>query len=154
MAARVLEVADVLVARIRELLDAAAPGSTITREYVPEVSDESFDTWIDNLTELAVYVIPIRKAGSLQSRNKDNEDYTFSVIFIQKFTDAGRPTKEWMDDRVTIVAGIEDDIGDIRNPISGLWAEESEVSLIFDPGMYDANHAFWSVMTITLREVA
>ena len=156
MASRTLAVADVFATALQTFLTTNTIAATVSREYVPDVDDDAFDDWIDSATPMKVYVVPLKKKTALHTRGRDLTDYSFAVIFAEKYTSAGVPTKAWMDARVGYVELAEDQFGDIRNAFDStygkLWAVESEVTLVFDADTMREEHAFWSVWALTLRE--
>ncbi len=158
--ARILGIADLFATELERFLKQTLPQSTVTREYVPDVTDASFDAWIASLTPMAGFVVPVTYRDELFTRADDQSDYTLALIFAEKCTDTtatGRPPKAWMDKRVGLVAAALDYFGDARNAFNSdnglLWASEVGLTLVFDAGVYESNGAFWSTTTITLREI-
>jgi hypothetical protein len=154
---RLLEIADLFAGELGRFLEGYLPVSSVSREYVPEVNDANFEDWIANATPMKVFVVPMSKPSKLETRDNDTNDYRLGLVFVEQCTDAGRPSKEWMDLRVTAVDAAMDRFGDMRQALETenglLWAQEAETSLVFDPDLYVAQGAFWSQAAITLREV-
>ncbi len=152
MAARILEIGDDLAARIA----AFVPDATVTREYCPKIDDEAFAEWINNVKPLGIFVVPLTKLSELKTRRADNDFHGYGVIFAEKCTEGGVPSKEWLDARVNLVDLVESEFGDARKEwsFSGgtITPVESEISLIFDPDAVRVNNAFWSLWNLKLRE--
>lgn len=158
MAARSLEIGDLLASRLELFLRGHLPGTTVTRTYTPFVDDDAFEAAIGNAKAMLVYVVPMRKTSTLETRGEDIDDYSYRIVFVEKCTEAGLPDNEWMDLRVTTVEAAEEQFGDARNPFETengqLWAQESEIDLIFDSDSHAENGTFWSVWNLTMREFA
>ena len=154
MAARSLEIADELADRIAALV----PTATVSREFNPKIDDADFAAWIAAVKPMGIFIIPIGKESVIRTRASDQTDYRYGVIFAEKYTGEGIPTKVWMDERIGTVDTVEGTIGDARNEWllddSRVTPQASEITLIFDPDAYRVNTAFWSIWNLTLRENA
>ncbi len=154
---RTLQVADLLVAAIAAHFLGWTPAPTVARDYAPKIDDAQFKAWIDSLQSLGVFVVPISKESTLNTRGSDTVRHTFGIILAEKGTTGDLPTNEWMDARVRVLDELDDHFGDLRNPLvddeqKKLYAVESRIPLLFDPDAYRFNHAYFGLWILTLEE--
>ncbi len=164
MAARQLEIGDLLATSLERFLTVSLPGTTVERTYTPFVTEEAFDAALTAAKAMLVYVVPLRKVTSIETRAEDQGDYSYRIVFAEKcktqadLASNGLPTNAWMDTRVNLVDGAEEEFGDMRNAFDDehgkLWAIESEIAIVFDSDAHAENGTFWSVWHLTLREYA
>lgn len=145
--ARIIEVCDEVVAYLQTTWGDAQ--TTITREYLPDFFTHEF-------TGPAVYVFPASYSQTdIVTRASDEISNRVSVVFAEKYTDAGKPTTAWIDARVrTVEQKIYKPLGDHRTEaISGLWPETAEVLSVYDYDFLQGASLFLSEVEIDLREV-
>lgn len=156
--ARHLEVADLFATELERFLTTLLPGTTASRTYTPFATEAAFDAALAAAKAMLVFIVPLRKATGIRTRDQDQDDFSFRIVFAEKCRDRGLPSIAWMDRRVTLVAAAEEQFGDLRQAFDTqngkLWAQESEVALVFDPEAHAENGTFWSVWHLTLREIA
>lgn len=157
--ARSLEIADLLAVGLERFLRARLPGTIVVRTYTPFVSDDSFAAALANSKAMLVFVVPLKKTTELETRSEDAGLYEYRIVFAEKYTGTTvPPPNSWMDIRVSTVDAAEEQFGDARNAFETengqLWAQASEIAMIFDAEAHAEQGTFWSVWDLTLKEIA
>lgn len=134
-------------------------------ERVPD-SDEVLGRYRVDLDAAAtggrkVYVFPLSTAGQLVTRTEDQNDYALGLWVIERYTDAGDPTEEWLDTRVEWVEWLWKLLGAARGPRllvdpevpdSGLWPQVAEITTVYDHDELVEGKLFASVLQVVYRE--
>lgn len=155
--ARILDLCDCIASLIRTTWQPVAP-SAASREYGPDVG-LSPDDESTLLHGRAVYSFPGAYAfPSMQDREILDKRYTTTALVIERYTEPGTPTKEWMDTRVNFVERVfklfrdpnlvllDTLIPDLENAAS--------VDVVYDLDLFAEQRTFWSQMTLTFQEAA
>ena len=155
MSARIIDVRDALAERIN---DAWAADMEDADEVL---TPYRFD--IDSATHTGrkVYVFPSTYTGVPATRADDQNDYGLVVIVVERYTLAGDPPDEWIDERVTWCEWLLGIVGNARGDRllatgddDGLWPETAECTTVYDLEELSERKLFVSVITLTLREHA
>lgn len=110
-----------------------------------------------------VYVFPLSTAGQLVTREEDQNDYALGLWVIERFTEAGDPSEEWLDARVEWVEWLWKLLGNARGPRllvdpevrdSGLWPQVAEITTVYDHDELVEGKLFASVLQVVYREHA
>lgn len=163
MAARVCEIAE----GVRAILEASWPA-----EQTPVPTFVLDDDWdIDTINDLAAitdrYVIVTDESYSQTgqaTRAEDEEEYVFAVSFVERYIDAGNPTKAWKESRKALVQDylfrvLNDHRAEANNgnPLgsgfTGVWPERCEVTQVMDREFIRGPKVFVSVIEIAYREL-
>ncbi len=148
--ARINEVCDAVVQRIKQAWGPISPDD-IERAYAIPLQ-------LDKIAGRRLYVFPAKYA-SLEpaNRGEDLREYTVPMLAVERFTDAGLPDRDWLDERVN---WVEEMIWQLcENPrdatplLGTLWPQTSDVDT-YDPEMLNQKKCFWSEIEIVFREVA
>jgi hypothetical protein len=146
---RLLEVCDAAAAALVVAAEPAEPDE-IVRDYVTE--DE-----LATLEGKRTFVFP---AGCAQvarlSRSEVVNEYRVAVRVVERYTDPGRPTREWVDERV-VALGSEvyaalDRIDPTDYLLGTLWAETIEVADAANPDAILGAKLFWAEVEVAFRE--
>lgn len=155
MAARIVEVCDLAVDRIREGWGDPAPAA-VERCYLYQVPDER--SGLDSLAGRIVLVYPPPDEayidGGPVTRRRNDAGYRVVVTVIEPYTGTGRPPREWVDERVAWVeAEVYAKLGDNRTMIGGtLRCQENRASVLHDVVASEQMSAFWSECEFEFRE--
>lgn len=153
-AARDREIADAIVAKIATIWPPAAPDS-VSRTYLPDVYSA------DDIEALAGRQIRVASLGKRQidkpDRSTSRNEYEFLVLVIERYGDAGLPTRAWTDERNDFVADLVEQLGDEMQPsLLGNYDYPDRVDTPSpaDDVMLREHKLFWSAFTIAIRECA
>ncbi len=153
MGARVVEVRNGL----REKIDAYW---TVRSD---EDNDEVIGRWLfdiasETLLGRKVIIVPVSYLTGVANRTEDRGDYQLVVVVVERYTEQGPATDEWVDDRVMWCELLMTHITDPRaakllatNDEDGLWPDVSDV-LVYDVEELTQRKLFLSVITVTFRE--
>ena len=149
-------VCDAVVTRITALW--SPTGSDAVQRHYGVVAGVNPDDAATLMTGRQVWVFPIRRVTGLADRGPDwDARYEVAVVIGERYTDdSGRPTKSWMDTRVTFAEGLYEALQDPTYALAtGLSADpeaESEIT-IYDFDEYMQKRGFWCDFVIKLRAV-
>jgi hypothetical protein len=147
MAARIVELADLLVTAIQT---AASTTATVERVWEAQVNPDDLTSLGKN--DRRVWVFPLEDAdGGPVSRAQDSTLYTFGVLVAEKCFTAGAMPRAWIDERVQWVdEKVKEVTTDARDRFGGAYPESRETD------MPDADAArakvFWMLTRVTLRD--
>ncbi len=146
VSSRVLTVCDACVAAISTFWSPTGDDSV---ERLYEV-----DLDASTLTGRKVYVFPAGTAWvELGTRAGDVHDERVQVLVVERYTDAGPATKQWVDERVEFVQdAVLDLLDDPREqPVTGYWCQESAVDPVYDIEELTQRKLFLSLASFTFR---
>lgn len=158
MSARILEIADLVVAEINAAT--FSDDFTATRDYVPQVvvAPEAGESHAVNIELPRVAVVPQAREPERLSRNSVARQFVFYIGFYQRInvTD-GVPVRSEVDAMVQLVQEVEDFYNDAH-----LLSGSSGTALAFSastPQVYDfdalrVDKEFRSYVRLVVREVA
>lgn len=110
----------------------------------------------DRAAGLRVHVVPVGYSQpETATRAEVTWEYTVGVVVTDRYSEAGQPPKEWVDERVRwVLKNVWERVGDARHfdAVAGAWPESGEVSA-FDPEFLRELKLFWSEVTVAIREV-
>jgi len=145
----ILEIADAVVDAIVFAWGPSSP-SACERDYLYRAD-------LDKMTGRQVRVYPLRYTdspaarGSLDGGEAINE-HTIGVTVAERYTDAGKPTVAWMDERVAFAKEkIYDLLSDRLPGVSNSVTLEANVVSVYDIGILGDNRVFWSEMEFVFR---
>lgn len=151
--AKIIEVCDALVTQIGTAWSPTAPNA-VERVYLAPIGVQE----LSSLTGRKVYVFPALKSDEPATRGEDLKSYTIAIVIVERYTDAGMPTRAWMDALVYFVENtIEGAIDfDGRTLLSinsrELWTQALETS-IYDLEMLNEKNLFYSEIEVTMQEI-
>lgn len=163
MAARVCEIAAGVLAR----LEGAWPENDTPTPTFAIDDDWDIDTIEDlaAITDRFVIVSDDNYAQVEQAdRGEDLEEYMIVVTFVERYLDAGRPTKAWKEERKRLV---QDNLFRVLNDhrasayngsplgsgLAGVWPENCEVTVVMDREFIRKMKVFVSVIEVAYRQV-
>lgn len=155
MAARILDLCDAIVTLIGSNWSPTAPDA-VTREYGPDVGLDASDS-ATLIVGRKVYVFPTSYAvPQLQDRELVDKRYSAVALVIERYTDAGTPPTEWMDERVLFAEGLykllrDPDLVLLDTAIPDL-ENGSTVDVVYDIVRFAEQRTFWSQMTLNFQE--
>lgn len=150
MPADVLTFTDVVRAELQKAFDAAGAQVEVTREYEIEYDLGTF-------TGLKCHVMPTAyMRDSAATRKENNYDAECVVVIGERWTSTGRPTKQWLDDRVHLVERcVYDPLERIELPLLAdqYWVREIECTTVYDMTMLRQQKVFWSEVEAVFRRL-
>jgi hypothetical protein len=138
------------VADVLDYCDALA-GAIPGAERVYEV-----DLNVEDMTGRRVLVMPAAYGfPGPADRGVDLSEFRAVVVVAERYTGAGSPPVEWVDERVRWVSDNVVALDDARAPdvIPGLFAWESEVNPVYDVEELVRRKLFLSAVFLTARQV-
>lgn len=151
MAARINTVVDACVTAITAALP-GGDGTTVSRDYLPDVLDAEM---IGTLSGRYCFVFPLGYSQvEAATRAEDLNEYRVGVLVVERFTDAGDPSRSWTDTRLEWVQDqVYDVLGDVRGSalITGLYNETNDVTQAYDPVLLRSHKLFWSECEFAFR---
>jgi hypothetical protein len=103
-----------------------------------------------------VYVIRSATTGGPATRNDDQTDYSIAVLVVERYTDAGDPSREWIDERVDWVHDMIFNPFDFRTPPSWnpfLRTIGGDVLVCDLNKLIAGGKLFWSVVGFSFEEI-
>ena len=152
MASRLNTIADAAVV----LIAAAIAGNvgdttTVERTYLPDVLDPDYAA---AMTTRKVYLsgMGYSQAEAL-SRGQDLNEYVLRILVVNRYTDAGQPSKSWTDTQIDWVETyIYDLLSDARGfTVSSAYPETGEVPVAWEPELLSEHKLFWSESVFSFR---
>lgn len=150
LADRHLDVQDLVAAALTTAVGAAA---TVTRDYIAE--DQ-----LDDLSGRLVLVFGPEdgaRQAEVLNRSEVVNGFKVSVRCYERYTDAGRPTKAWVDARVSFVDTLYTALDYVTEGslLSGtLWTETLEITDVANLEAVDELKLFFAEIEAEFREIA
>lgn len=156
MAARTIELRNAIADRLLSVWGDPAP-ATVSVGWRIDVPD-------DSPSGRVVFVAPAsyRSEGPV-TRATDLNDYRYAVLVVERYTDAGDPTEEWLSERA---AFVQESVYDVLQNVgldraentaallNSFWCETAEVTVVYDLEALTEHKLFWSEIEFTFREEA
>lgn len=110
-----------------------------------------------------VVIFPSAYAGVPVTRAEDQDDYSHTILVVERYREQGDPPNEWIDERVNFCEGLLERVGNPRlprllpaegEPNSGLWPQVAEMQTICDAEELHERKMFFAVLNVTYREHA
>jgi hypothetical protein len=130
--------------------------NAVTRVYQIPVKVES-------LSGRQVWIFPVSYGDEPATRGEDLNSYRVAVVVAERFTDAGDPRTDWVDELVKFVKDeIVDGLEFVRGSDNGMlsisgreiWtAERSEVP-VYDVELLTQKKLFWCEIEFVFQEIA
>lgn len=158
MSARILEIADLVVAEINAATfsgDFAA-----TRDYVPQitVAPEAGESHAVNIEWPRVAVVPQARDSERLSRNSVARQFVFYIGFYRRISvNDGVPSRSEVDEMVELVQDVEDFYSDahlIAGSSGTALALSASTPQVFDFDALRVDKEFRSYVRLVVREVA
>jgi hypothetical protein len=147
-------------ARSTDVLDAIVTATTtawnadITPSVVADpdevVRDYLFRYDLAKDTGRKVIFFPRTFQNNAATRGEDENIYGVSCVIVERFTDAGDPTKAWIDERVGFVERVVSDSNDyVHSALMNLpgtreaWTTVNNIT-IYDADRLQTQKVFWS----------
>lgn len=154
MAADAIALADSIAAQlVLTFAGAGFPLANITREY-----EIVFD--LGTFTGMQVPIFPVKYEDTSKSTRIESEnDVMGCIVITERWTPAGKPTKQWIDDRVNLVQeAIFEPLNKIEIPLlivqgSEYWPIEVKVTSVYDIVYMRKHKVFWSEVEYTFRKL-
>lgn len=146
--ARVVEIAKAVAAAIA----AKFPTETVSFAFV--TADE-----ISTITTRKIYVFPgAYGEPEPATREKKFRDSTVGVMILNRHTDAGALSPDWVGEQMLFVESLWEFAGDetdedLGAAIGDAWPNTSEVTLPYDDDRLEEMKLFQSEFTVTYREL-
>jgi len=153
---RIVCVRNALACRILELWYGQQP---------PPDGDEVLTPWVyridsDKIIGRKVMVFADAFSQVTANRRDDQNDYTYTIMVVERYTEQGDAPDEWIDERVKFCEELITKLGDARGEwlLSGgvqglgLWPEIAEITTVYDAEELHERKLFVSVLSITYRE--
>lgn len=149
MSARITELRDALLALVEAHWSPAAPDEV--------VGDYQYDVMAADLTGRKVLVFADTADSFLSARAADGNDFGFQVWVVERFTDPGRPTRAWVDERVAFLSDLFDLLKEPRRlpylpAAPAVYPQEAAISTVYDIVELVENKLFVGTINLTLRE--
>lgn len=154
--ARITEVCDGVVALVEDWWGPTSPDDVS--------APVEFDLDTAKLDGRKVWVFPASYAGAPVNRGEDQGDYSLTITVAELYPDAGAIDKAWFRERVKFCEDLLAAITNVRGPNllsdeadpdrTGLWAQESGVTTVYDVELLTERKLFLSVLNVTYREHA
>lgn len=147
MSIEILAFSDWVVSKIQSGLAINYPSASVTREY-----DIEYD--LGTIEGMWVNVFPASYTEEDENRREDRFDAEVAVILMERWTQPGKPNKQWMDERVGLVQScVFDPLRVVEEPVTGYWSHKVEVMSVFDIKMLRHNKTFWSECKVSFRKL-
>lgn len=149
MAASVLDIADAVVAAIEAAWGPTDPDS-VERDYL-------FRADLDRMQGRQVRVYPLSYTDNPASRGSVDGgesicEFGIGVTVAERCTEAGKPSREWVDERVTFAEEKVYNVLSNRLPgVSKSLTLEADAGSVYDIGILGQNRAFWSEFEFVFR---
>ena len=145
--ARIIEVCDAIVDKVT-LAWVPLGADGVSRQYLTPVKAEF-------IQGRQVYVFPANYGDEPADRADDLKEHRVALLVVERYTDAGAPTVEWIDERVNFVQTFLWD--ELTNPrsqaiLDDLWPHTGEVA-VYDVAMLSEKKLFWSELDLVFREI-
>jgi len=157
MAAQITTLCDALVTQVLAAWNTSISPSSVSSpdsvswEFLAEIDS-------DTLTGRKVFLFPGPDySNGPATRGEDEWVYAVAALVVERYTDAGTPTKDWIKERVEFVQDIVSGSLDfVRSylDISGreIWTQENTVT-VYDPEKLEKQKLFWSEVKFEFREI-
>lgn len=158
MSAKIIDVCDACVTATLAAWNALISPASVTapdevyRAYV-------FPHDLSSDTGRKVVFFPRTFRNDAATRSEDENVYGVVCVVFERFTDAGPPTRSWVDARVLFVQDIVSGTNDyVHNALMDLpgtraaWTATNNVN-IYDPERLDSQKVFWSEVEFEFREI-
>lgn len=169
---RITAVRDALAARVnaawvtqeQAVLTPPSAGQRARQSAADEVITRTvFDVNTAKITGRKIHVLRASLEGDDATRKEDEFDYGYRLFVVEKFTDPGDPTEEWIDERVEFCEWLRNLVGNVRaprllavdgQPNSGLWPVAADIPVVLDHEelVSATRKLFVGVVSVTLRE--
>lgn len=163
-------VKDALVARIdanwvtlaaAQLTPPAADQRARQSDQDEVIGRARFDLDAGSLRGRKIVVFRGGRADEPASRSEDQYDYLLALWVVERYTDPGDPSEEWIDERVEWCEWLLTLIGsprrppllaDANNPNAGLWPQVAAIEEVYDEQELSENKLFLATLSVTYRE--
>lgn len=150
MPADILQLADDLKGELDTLYTGLDPAVTVLRDYYVTVQ-------VDRMTGRNVWLFPLGYGNEGPStRQDDTYDFTLGVVYAEKWTSTGLPSKSWVDERILFVEEqIYVPLCDGRRFYGAgenYWSQTADVTLVYNVDYLRDFKLFWSELQFTYRK--
>jgi hypothetical protein len=149
-------------ARINRVIDAVV--QFVAGQWVPSTPDSVERQYLapfelEKMTGRRVVFFPARYLNNPADRESDEFVYSVAAVVAEKYSAAGEPTRDWVDERVEFVDQLNDWLDLSREPLEfgaangrRLITQSASVE-VYDADLLNTKKIFWSELALEFREI-